>query len=145
MHRLLIAVALFASLCSTAIAGPREEALQVVEKWSKAFTESDVDGMVKLYAPDALFFGTSSKALLTKPDEIRKYFERALSTGRVDRKLDSSVMVLSDTVVVVTGLEIVTGVRGEKPFSGTGRVTFVVAKRGSDWQVAHFHRSRLPN
>jgi uncharacterized protein (TIGR02246 family) len=145
MHRLLIAVALFASLCSTAIAGPREEALQVVEKWSKAFTESDVDGMVKLYAPDALFFGTSSKALLTKPDEIRKYFERALSTGRVDRKLDSSVMVLSDTVVVVTGLETVTGVRGEKPFSGTGRVTFVVAKRGSDWQVAHFHRSRLPN
>jgi uncharacterized protein (TIGR02246 family) len=145
MHRLLIAVALFASLCSTAIAGPREEALQVVEKWTKAFTESDVDGMVKLYAPDALFFGTSSKALLTKPDEIRKYFERALSTGRVDRKLDSSVMVLSDTVVVVTGLETVTGVRGEKPFSGTGRVTFVVAKRGSDWQVAHFHRSRLPN
>ena len=145
MHRLLIAVALFASLCSTAIAGPREEALQVVEKWSKAFTESDVDGMVKLYAPDALFFGTSSKALLTKPDEIRNYFERALSTGRVDRKLDSSVMVLSDTVVVVTGLETVTGVRGEKPFSGTGRVTFVVAKRGSDWQVAHFHRSRLPN
>ena len=145
MHRLLIAVALFASLCSTAIAGPREEALQVVEKWSKAFTESDVDGMVKLYAPDALFFGTSSKALLTKPDEIRKYFERALSTGRVDRKLDSSVMVLSDTVVVVTGLETVTGVRGEKPFSGTGRVTFVVSKRGSDWQVAHFHRSRLPN
>ena len=145
MHRLLIAVALFASLCSTAMAGPREEALQVVEKWSKAFTESDVDGMVKLYAPDALFFGTSSKALLTKPDEIRKYFERALSTGRVDRKLDSSVMVLSDTVVVVTGLETVTGVRGEKPFSGTGRVTFVVAKRGSDWQVAHFHRSRLPN
>ena len=145
MHRLLIAVALFASLCSTAMAGPREEALQVVEKWSKAFTESDVDGMVKLYAPDALFFGTSSKALLTKPDEIRKYFERALSTGRVDRKLDSSVMVLSHTVVVVTGLETVTGVRGEKPFSGTGRVTFVVAKRGSDWQVAHFHRSRLPN
>ena len=142
---MLIAVALFASLCSTAIAGPREEALQVVEKWTKAFTESDVDGMVKLYAPDALFFGTSSKALLTKPDEIRKYFERALSTGRVDRKLDSSVMVLSDTVVVVTGLETVTGVRGEKPFSGTGRVTFVVAKRGSDWQVAHFHRSRLPN
>jgi hypothetical protein len=54
-------------------------------------------------------------------------------------------MVLSDTVVVVTGLETVTGVRDEKPFSATGRVTFVVAKRGSDWQIAHFHRSSLPN
>jgi ketosteroid isomerase-like protein len=41
-----------------AVAGPREDALQVVEKWNKAFTESDVDGIVKLYALDALFFGT---------------------------------------------------------------------------------------
>jgi uncharacterized protein (TIGR02246 family) len=145
MRVLLFAAALITLHCSTAIAGPPEEALQVVEKWTKAFTESDVDGIVKLYAPDALFFGTGSKALVTKPDEIRKYFERALSSGRVERKLDHSVMVLSDTVVVVTGLETVTGVRGGKPFSATGRVTFVVAKRGSDWQIAHFHRSRLPN
>lgn len=146
MRALLVAAALIALNCSIAIAGPKEDALQVVEKWTRAFTESDVDGIVKLYAPDALFFGTGSKALVTKPDEIRKYFERALSRGgRVERKLDPSVMVLSDTVVVVTGSETVTGVRGEKPFSATGRVTFVVAKRGSDWQIAHFHRSRLPD
>jgi uncharacterized protein (TIGR02246 family) len=145
MRALLVVAALITLHCSTAIAGPQEEALQVVEQWTKAFTESDVDGIVKLYAPDALFFGTGSKALVTKLDEIRKYFKRALSSARVERKLDPSVMVLSDTVVVVTGLETVTGVRGEKPFSATGRVTFVVAKRGSDWQIAHFHRSSLPN
>jgi uncharacterized protein (TIGR02246 family) len=145
MRALLVAAALITLDCSTALAGPQEEALQVAEKWAKTFTESDVDGIVKLYAPDALFFGTSSKALATKPEEIRKYFERALSRGgRVERKLDPSVVVLSDTVVVVTGLETVTGVRGEKPFSATGRVTYVVAKRGSAWQIAHFHRSAMP-
>ena len=147
MREMLIAVALFASLCSTAIAGPKEDALQVVEKWAKAFTDSDVDGIVKLYAPDALFLGTGSKTVVVKPEEIRKYFEQALLSNRPrGAKLDSnSVMVVSDTAVVVTGLDTVTGVRDGKPTSANGRVTFVVGKRDSDWQIVHFHRSAMPN
>ena len=147
MREMLIAVALLASLCSTAIAGPKEDALQVVEKWAKAFTDSDVDGIVKLYAPDALFLGTGSKTVVVKPEEIRKYFEQALLSNRPrGAKLDSnSVMVVSDTAVVVTGLDTVTGVRDGKPTSANGRVTFVVGKRGSDWQIVHFHRSAMPN
>ena len=147
MRRLLMAVALFASLCSAAVAGPKEEALQVLEKWTKAFTESDVDGIVKLYAPDALFFGTGSKTLVTKPEEIRKYFEQALLNNRPRGATlgTHSATVLSDSAVVVTGLDTVTGVRDGTPFSASGRVTFVVAKRGSDWQIVHFHRSAIPN
>lgn len=145
MRALLAGVALIAAFSSGAAAGPREDALEVVAKWNKAFTESDLDGIVKLYAPDALFFGTGSKTLFTKPDEIRKYFERSFSAGgRVERKLDPSVVVLSDTAVAVAGLETVTRVRDEKPVTSVGRVTFVVAKRGSEWQITHFHRSRLP-
>jgi uncharacterized protein (TIGR02246 family) len=142
----LVTVALFALLGSTAIAGPREEALQVVEKWTRAFTDSDVDGIVKLYAPDALFVGTGSKTVVVEPAEIRKYFEQALLSTRPMGAtiLSYSVVVLSDTAVVVTGLDTVTGVRDGKPFSGNGRVTFVVAKRGSDWQIVHFHRSSMP-
>ena len=147
MREMLIAVALFASLCSTATAGPKEDALQVVEKWAKAFTESDVDGIVKLYAPDALFLGTGSKTVVVKPEEIRKYFEQALLSNRPrGARLDSnSAMVVSDTAVVVTGLDTVTGVRDGKPTSANGRVTFVIGKRGSDWQIVHFHRSAMPN
>lgn len=149
MRELTIAVVLFISLCSGAIAGPKEDALQVVQQWTENFMKFDVDGITKLYAPDALFFGTGSKALITQPDGIRKYFQRALgryqgSGDTVERKLDSSVGVLSDTVVVVTGVENVTGVRDGKPFTATGRVTFVVVNRGADWQIAHFHRSTLP-
>jgi uncharacterized protein (TIGR02246 family) len=147
MRELLCAVALFAALCSTVIAGPKEEALQVLEKWTKAFADSDVDGIVKLYATDALFLGTGSKTVVVKPEEIRKYFEQALLNNRPrGATLGShSAMVLSDTTVVVTGLDTVTGVRDGKPFSNNGRAAFVVAKRGSDWQIVHFHRSAMPN
>lgn len=149
MRELLVVVlafALIASVCSTAIAGPKEDALQVIEKWTKAFTDSDVDGIVKLYAPDALFLGTGSKTVVTRPEEIRKYFEQALLSNRPRgaKVGDHSVMVVSDTVVVVTGLDTVTGVRDGTPFSANGRVTFVVARRGPDWQVVHFHRSAMP-
>jgi len=147
MRKLLVAVTLLASLCSPATAGPKEDALQVLEKWTKAFTDSDVDRIVKLYAPDALFLGTGSKTVVVNPEEIRKYFEQALLSNRPrGAALNShSAMVLSDTVVVVTGLDTVTGVRDGKPVSANGRVTFVVAKRGADWQIVHFHRSAMPN
>ncbi len=147
MREMLIAFALFASLCSTAIAGPKEDALQVVEKWAKAFTDSDVDAIVKLHASDVLFMGTGSKTVVVKVDEIRKYFEQALLNNRPrGATLGShSATVLSDTAVVVTGLDTVTGVRDGKPTSANGRVTFVIAKRGSDWQIVHFHRSAMPN
>src|SRR6266853_4960075 len=110
MRELLVAVALITSLCSTAIAGPKEEALQVLEKWTKAFTDSDVDGIVKLYAPDALFLGTASKTVVVKTGEIRAYFEAALLNNRPrGAKLgDYSATTLSDTAVVITGLDTVT-------------------------------------
>jgi uncharacterized protein (TIGR02246 family) len=146
MRELLVAIALVASLCSTALAGPKEDALEVLEKWTKAFTDSDVDGIVKLYAVDALFLETGSKTVVTKPEDIRKYFEQALLSNkpRGAKVGDHSVMVLSDSVVVVTGLDTVTGVRDGTPFSADGRATFVVAKRGSTWQIVHFHRSAMP-
>jgi uncharacterized protein (TIGR02246 family) len=147
MREFLVALALLASLCSNATAGPKEDALQVLDKWTKAFTDSDVDGIVKLYASDTTFMGTGSKTVVVKSDEIRKYFEQALLNNRPrGATLGSySAMVLSDTAVVVTGLDTVTGVRDGKPVSANGRVTFVVAKRGSDWQIVHFHRSAMPN
>ena len=102
---------------------------------------------MKLYAPDALFLGTGSKTVVVKPEDIRKYFEAALLNNRPRGAAlgDYASMILSDTAVVITGLDTVTGVRDGKPFSSGGRVTFVVAKRGPDWKIVHFHRSAMPN
>ena len=104
MRALLSTVALLISISSAANAGPKEEAFQVVEKWTKAFSESDVDGIVKLYAADAVMLGTGSKALITSPEGIRKYFEGALRNSKLTAALgERSVLQISDTTVVVTG------------------------------------------
>ena len=145
MRKILSAITLIASI-SLAHAGPKEDAYQVVEKWSKAFTDADVDGIAKLYAPDALMIGTFGKAVLTKPEQIRKYFDVALNTDKPrTAKLNSSeALVVDDNTIVIAGFDTITGVKDGQPTIGMGRVTFVVAKRGSDWMIVHLHRSPLP-
>ena len=54
------AFVLMAALTSPVVAGSEEDALQVVEKWAAAFNASDVDAIVALYAPDAMFLGTGA-------------------------------------------------------------------------------------
>ena len=80
-------------LGSSALAGPKEDAVQVVERWAKAFTEADVDTIVSLYASDAVFIGTSSKTIVTQPEDIKKYFQGALLGSRrfVATLVESSV------------------------------------------------------
>ena len=146
MRAFLSTVVLLISLSSTAIAGPREEAMQVVEKWTSAFTNSDVDGIVKLHAADVVMIGTGSKALITSPDGVRKYFEGVFRSGKYTPALgEHSVLQISDTTVVVAGFDTIVGVMADKPVNLAGRDTFVIAKRGADWQIVHFHRSATPN
>jgi len=145
--RRLIALVAAAIGMSLAQAGPKEEAMQVVEKWSKAFADADLDGIMSLYASDALFFGTLDKTLTTQPAGIREYFERALFFGRPRTATlqDHSVATLGDSLVVVAGLDMVTGTRDGKVVSAPGRITFVLEKRAGDWKIIHFHRSPVPN
>jgi len=86
MKKIGLAVIALVVVFSSAFAGPKEDALLVVQKWGKAFVESDVDGILKLYAPNALFFGTGSQTLVTRPEDVRKYFEQALLVNRPYRQ-----------------------------------------------------------
>ena len=146
MRRRLIVVLACGLLGTTAYAGPKEDALSVLEQWTRAFAASDVDAIVKLYGPETYFMGTGSKSVVTDHAAIRKYFEDAILTRRPRSApiTQSHVVALSDDTVLITGLNSSNGVLDGKPFSNPGRVTFVIAKRGADWKIVHFHRSAMP-
>jgi uncharacterized protein (TIGR02246 family) len=133
--------------CRSAPASSADEAMQVIQRWATAFDESNVEAIVSLYAPDALFFGTGSKALVSTPEQIRSYFEAALQKDkpRGAQLLEHSVRVVSDDVVIVTGMDRVSGTKDGKVYYADGRVSFVLEKRGASWQIVHFHRSVVPN
>ena len=105
MRKQLLGIALIMAVPVSVIAGPKEEAYQVVDKFQRAFDASDVQGIVGLFAPDAVFLGTVSPKLATNTDEIQAYFQAIKTdTPRVLEIGDYSTLVLSDSVVVFAGM-----------------------------------------
>ena len=132
---------------SSALAGPKEDAVQVVERWAKAFTEADVETIASLYSPDAVFIGTDGKAILVQPEDIKKYFQGVLLGTRrfVATLVESKVTIASETAFVITAFDKLAITVDGKTQDAFGRVTFVVAKRESGWKIVSFHRSRMPS
>lgn len=75
-------VSFFLLICAPVFAGPKEDALAAYQKFFDAFATDNHDQIVRLFAPDALFYGTRSTELVTTPEGIRQYFVEALTGKR---------------------------------------------------------------
>ena len=123
-----------------------KDALEVVERWSSAFTQSDVDTVMSLFAHDAVFLGTSSKNIVTSTEGIRQYFENSLvGNKRYISELSNSVIdELSDDVVVITSLNKINIIENHRTEIASGRLSILLRKNQGTWKIAHFHRSAMP-
>jgi uncharacterized protein (TIGR02246 family) len=122
------------------------EALDLAERWSHSFTQADVNAVISLFAPDAIFLGTSSKAIVNGTEGIRKYFENSLLGAKsyVSVLTDIHVTALSDDVAIVTALNKMTITENNRTDDVVGRLSIAARKREGQWKIAHFHRSALP-
>jgi uncharacterized protein (TIGR02246 family) len=145
MRKVLLTCAFFVSVPMAALAGPKEDAFQVIEQFKKAFDSSDVPGVVKLFAPDAVFLGTVSPKLATKTADIDAYFQGIkVDTPRSIVLGEFSTLVLSDSAVVFAGMDTFSSTRDGKKTERPARFTFVVTNGSSGWRISHFHSSWLP-
>lgn len=135
-------------LCSPALAGPKEDALAAYRSFFEAFTTDNHDQIVRLFAPDALFYGTRSTELVTTPEGIRQYFVSALSGRRGSVKataFEHTALVLSDTVVAISGKwQSERTSDGKMVTAGPSRNTVIMHRRGDSWLIAQFHNSPTP-
>ncbi len=122
------------------------EALEVVERWSSAFTQSDTDTVMSLFAPDAVFIGTTSKTVVTGLEGIRHYFEsRLVQTKRyVSVLTDVVIGAVSNDVSTVTALNKITITENDHTELALGRLSIVLKKHAGLWKIVHFHRSAMP-
>ena len=72
----LVFVTLMVTSPPLAVAGPREEANAVIDRWSVAYTANDPEAVVKNYRPDAILLGTVSPVLVTRNRGDPKIFLR---------------------------------------------------------------------
>jgi len=120
-----------------AFAGPAEEASMVIDGWIAAFNENRAEGVASFYAPEALLHGSSSPKLYIGNEAIREYFKNFRNRARNARIAERHIVLLSESVVMAVGFyEFDISMNGQivpRP----ARFTFVVAKYGSTWLIAH--------
>jgi uncharacterized protein (TIGR02246 family) len=135
-------------VCAPALAGPKEDALAAYQKFFEAFTTDNHEEVVRLFAPDALFYGTRSTELVATPDGIRQYFVEALTGRRGAVKatpFEQTALVLSDSVVAISGKwQSERTLDGKMVTAGPSRNTAVMQKRGDRWLIVQFHNSPTP-
>ncbi len=52
---------------------------QLLSHWVTAVNHCDVDAVIQLFAADVIFYGTSTKTLITSSEGVRQYFEQAFT------------------------------------------------------------------
>jgi uncharacterized protein (TIGR02246 family) len=122
------------------------DALELAERWSSAFTQADVNAVISLFAPDAVFLGTSSKTIVSDTEGIKEYFENSLLGSRryVSVLTDIHVTALSQDAAMITALNTITITHNNQSDYVLGRLSIAARKSEGEWKIAHFHRSAMP-
>ena len=122
----------------------KEEVAAATQAWRAAYDSRDPQRISAQYAPDAVFWGTSSKTVRPTPESIMEYFKdaRKRPDARVEI-VEQHIQIYGDTGVN-TGLYNFSDVRDGKRMPNPARFSMVFQKRGDYWVLVQHHSSRLP-
>jgi uncharacterized protein (TIGR02246 family) len=146
-RHLLPGITLAALLClhpPMAFAGPVEDVGDATRAWAAAYNTRDPKQIVALYAPDAVFWGTSSPTLRDTPALIAEYFASAPNSpnGRVEIG-DLRVRVWGD-IAASTGSYTFTDVRNGETIRRPARFSFMFRRTNGRWMIVDHHSSSVP-
>jgi len=123
-----------------------EDGDQLLANWVAAVNRCDVDAVMQLFAADVMFYGTSTKTLITNSKDIRQYFEQAFT------QLQPLVMTVSDKKISFANNDVMLLACSDK-WSVTlddqqqvmfGRLVMTAAIKQGAWKIVSFHRATLP-
>lgn len=113
--------------------------------WVEAFNSRDPKRIVALYAPDAVFWGTTAKAIATTPDAIWDYFKDAGQRPWTRVAIDAQHPRVYGSIAIVSGSYTFSDVRaGVATNARPARFTFVFRRDGDRWLLVEHHSSRVP-
>ncbi len=146
MRRVLIALILTTTALSIGLtaAGPQDDVMAATRAWAAAYDSRDPQKILALYAPDAVFWGTSSPTLRDTPALIAEYFKNSPSQPNARVELgDFKVRVWGDTAAS-TGSYTFTDQRDGQTVRRPARFSFVFHKQNDRWMIVDHHSSSVP-
>lgn len=113
----------------------------VLRSWAENFGQGSLEGMVSLYSPQALFYGSNAELLRGK-DGVRAYFTKNL------RDPGEAEVEFRDIVAEAVGEDHINlaGVAAFRigPQHVAMRLTFTLFRENSEWLIATHHVSLTP-
>ena len=130
-----------------AMAGPNEEGQVVFDKLLADITAANPDAVATHFAPDALFWGTNSRDLISGTDSIHQYFSdgfKRLSGAKATPVGNVSALMIADHVMIVSGIWQVEGTVDGKVIGSQYRNSITLVFRDGRWIIASFSNSPRP-
>ena len=114
--------------------------------WVTVVNRCDVIAVMELFAADVIFYGTSTKTLITSIEGIRQYFEQAFAQLQpLSMSLDNKKMLsVSDDVMLLACSDKWTVTLDGQQQVMFGRLVLTAAIKQGQWKIVSFHRSVMP-
>lgn len=122
----------------------REQVTAAVAAWVAAYDSRDPARILAQYAPDAVFWGTSSKTVRVTPAQIAEYFKDAAKRLEARASIGEQHIRVYGDVAVATGYNTFSDVRDGKRVPNPARFSMLFHKRDGKWILVDHHSSRLP-
>ena len=127
------------------LAPARTTPAAALQSWVEAFNSRDPKRIVALYAPAAVFWGTTANTIATTPAQVWNYFKDAGQRPATRVTIDSSHVRLFGDVAVVSGAYTFADVTdGERGNIRPARYSIVLQRIDGAWLIVDHHSSRVP-
>ena len=140
----LFVIGLVVTTTRLAHAAPADEVKAATQAWADALNARSIERTTALYAPDAVFWGTTSQTLRDSPAAIREYFGNMPTTPQTRVAFGESRIRVYADIAVHTGYYTFSGVRDGQPTTTPARFSFTFAKRAGRWLIVDHHSSAIP-
>jgi len=129
---------------SPAAGGPVAEVRNTHERWVAAVTSGDPEGVLDLYAHDAVLLATFAPDPRDTPEKLREYFNNFTALPGLRARTEKSIVRVFDGVALHDGLYSFTYKKEGEDVVVPARFSFVYRKEGRNWVIAGHHSSQLP-
>jgi uncharacterized protein (TIGR02246 family) len=125
-------------------AGTAEDVADATRAWVAAYNSRDPGQILALYAPDAVFWGTSSPTLRDTPEAIADYFETAPGQPNARVELGAYKVRIWGETAVNSGSYTFTDLRDGQTVRRPARFSFVYRLLNGRWMIVDHHSSAQP-
>jgi uncharacterized protein (TIGR02246 family) len=123
----------------------REAIAAATMRWARTLGENDPDKIVKLYAADAVLWGTLSPTVGTNRAELRGYFVTAFERlPGLKVTLGEQIIHVYGNTAVNTGYYTFSYVRDGQTQTLPARYSFTFVNDGDNWMIVAHHSSVMP-